>query len=457
MAVARRVCTVTFVALASSLPALPGAAAVVSERADGRALFQVQTTAAAVHVTLTQQPASSIIVASLFDDAVAYAASDFDSSGASEALAASAFPGRLVVQGPELLCSQLFSCPTSPPAYPLLADASYPRRTHDTAPASGQPVGSGPFVVTPLRAEAQARAASNSSSTEAGRVTLFDGTPASVVIGSSSADSAVHATNRRLVVTVRTTVSDVTIGGRVHITSVHSIDRIVMVDGHRPASRPTIRIGTVTVDGHNATIDERGLHVDGADGPALTQFVKQQGVSIRAVGAHRTHTRRGVRSDATAMTIDVNIPVSGVPYVPNPLPPFPPPFDPIPQLPGVNANGTYVAHLTLGAVGAAAGLGVQPSFDLGGVGSVPTAPTTTSTTTPGSAGTVEGNDLLTDLATGSGSAPPAVAPSRPPALRAFADLLSKSALEKLYAVLALGTLALFVGWRGTVFLHRRRG
>src|SRR5579862_1762214 len=84
--------------------------------------LQAVTTAAAAHFTLTQEPASSIITASLIDDAVAYAASDFDSSGGSEAQAASLFPGTLVVEGPSLFCSEVFTCPASPPAYPLLAD-----------------------------------------------------------------------------------------------------------------------------------------------------------------------------------------------------------------------------------------------------------------------------------------------------------------------------------------------
>src|SRR5205814_1426734 len=53
--------------------------------ATAAAFLEAQTTATAVHVTVTQQPASSIVTASLIDDAVAYAASDFDSGGSSEA------------------------------------------------------------------------------------------------------------------------------------------------------------------------------------------------------------------------------------------------------------------------------------------------------------------------------------------------------------------------------------
>src|SRR4051795_2628145 len=157
MTVAGRAAAVGLLGLAPLLPAADAAAADV--------FLQAQTTATAVHVSVTQQPAGSIITASLFDDAVAYAAGDYDSGGSSEALAAPAFPGRLVVQGPQLLCSEVFSCPAAPPSYPLLADASYPRRTHDRAELSGSPTGSGPFVVSPLTAEATAGNSANAAST----------------------------------------------------------------------------------------------------------------------------------------------------------------------------------------------------------------------------------------------------------------------------------------------------
>src|SRR3954463_12704920 len=186
MSVAGRVTTVGLFALA---PLLPGTAPATAD-----VFLQAQTTATAVHVTVTQQPAASIITASLFDDAVAYAAGDYDSGGSSEALAAPAFPGRLVVQGPQLLCSEVFDCPVSPPSYPLLADASYPRRPHDRATASGQPMGSGPFVVTPVSAGAAAGAAGNSGTTTGANASLLAGTPGAITIGASSASSTVAAT-----------------------------------------------------------------------------------------------------------------------------------------------------------------------------------------------------------------------------------------------------------------------
>src|SRR3954469_3333647 len=165
MTVAGRVAAVGVLGLAPLWTATDAASADV--------FLQAQTTATAVHVTVTQQPASSIITASLLDDAVAYAAADYDSGGSSEALAAPAFPGRLVVQGPQLLCSEVFDCPAAPPAYPLLADASYPRRPRDTATISGDPTGSGPFVVTPLAASATAGAGGNAGTTSGGHTSLL--------------------------------------------------------------------------------------------------------------------------------------------------------------------------------------------------------------------------------------------------------------------------------------------
>src|SRR5262249_51412470 len=60
--VIRRICT------AAAVAALPLVSGLPSAHAD--AFFQGETNATAVHVTVTQEPASSLITASLFDDAV---------------------------------------------------------------------------------------------------------------------------------------------------------------------------------------------------------------------------------------------------------------------------------------------------------------------------------------------------------------------------------------------------
>jgi hypothetical protein len=418
--------------------------------------LQAQTAATAVHVSVTQRPASSIITASLFDDAVAYAAADYDSGGSSEALAAPAFPGRLVVQGPQLLCSELFSCPTTPPAYPLLADASYPRRQHDTATASGQPTGSGPFVVTPLSATATANANNNNASTAGAKTTLLAGTAGAVTVGASAATSKVTGAGRGVQVQVTSTVSDISIAGLVHIANIAARDDISVSAGASPVDKPTITVSGVTVAGQTASIDERGIHLPGADGPSVNQRLDQAGVSVRLVGTHHADTHNGARSDATALEIDVAVPISGVPYIPNPLPTLPPPFDQVPQLPGVDANGTYVAQVTLGAVGAAAGFGVEPTLDLGGFGVVPTPRAATGSSSSSSSTASAPGSTGSQLGGGAGAvpaAPPQVAPQAS-GIRGFLDGFSSGDIETLYAVLALGVAVLFIGWRAAAVVRR---
>jgi hypothetical protein len=415
--------------------------------------FQAQTTATAVHVTITQQPAGSIITASLIDDAVAYAASDFDSSGGSDAQAAPAYPGRLVVQGPALLCSEVFPCPAPPPDYPLLAEASYPRNPTDKATLSQQPAGSGPFVVTPLTADAQAHDAGNAGDTAAGGASILAGTPVDVTVAASHSATSVHTTATTLSVHVESTVHDVDIGGLVHVNAVRAVDDITVADGKKPTDTPSITVSGVTVAGQPATIDDHGVHIAGQNGPSLSQRLDAQGISIRTVGVDKTDTATGGRSDAVGLAVDFAVPVSGVPYIPNPLPPLPPPFDQIPQLPGVNANGTYVGHVTLGSVGATGGVEQEPAFDLGGALQPTGTPGSVggSSAAGGASAPLGGNQLVRSLGVPPVQAPPAVAAPRS-GLIGFVDSLSEHALDILYAVLALGTAAMFIGWRGAVLL-----
>lgn len=443
-----RVCIVFALTAAPLLTGVPAAHA--------EAFFQVETSAAAVHVTVTQQPASSIITASLLDDAVAYAASGYDSGGSSEALAAPAFPGNLVVQGPQLLCTQLFSCPVSPPNYPLLADASYPRQRHATADLSGRPMGSGPFIVTPVSATARASANSNAARTEAGSADLLAGTAGAVSVGASSATTAVHRTGRRAVATVSATASDVSIGGLVHIASVRAVDRVTAQPGRSPIAHPTITVAGVTVAGHAATIDDRGVHVAGEGTDDLGKRIAQHGLTIRTIGTQHRRTHHGSRSQAVGLRVDVTLPVNGVPYIPNPLPPLPPPLDQIPALPGVNANGTYIAHVTIGAVGAATGVGIEPAVNIGNNATPEAGTSAGSRSATGSAAPVGGDDFVDKLATPAPASPPSIASRSPGVLQGFVDRISKEQMETLYAVLALGSLTLFIGWRAAAFVRAGR-
>ena len=436
-------------AAAGFLLALGGAATVPGPATAGPPTyyFQGETTATAVHLTLTQEPASSIITASLVDDAAAYAASAYDSTGNSEAQAAPLYPGNLVVQGPTLLCEDVFgsdpfpACPVPPPAYPLLADASYPRSKTAHAQTNQSPVGSGPFVLTPARADATATADGNDGSTAGTALSLLSGSPAAVTVGAAAAHSTLRTTVGDITVHVESTVSDVTIAGLVHIASVRAVDDITVHGTDKPIDHPAITVSGVTVAGQQASIDGDGIHVAGQDGPSLAQKIAQQGLTLRTVGVNRSDTAGTARSDATGLSIGFSVPVSGLPYIPNPLPP---PFD---AVPGVNANGNYVGTITLGAAGAVAAGQTQPGFNLGGiiapVTPIPPPPPSTPVTA----------SRVPQLTQASPPAAPPVVASRPGLFHAVLDAFS---LRDLYGALALGTVLMFFGWRAMVALRSLR-
>lgn len=407
--------------------------------------FQVQTAATGAHFTLTQEPASSIVTASLVDDATAYTATAFDASGSSEAQAASIYPGNLVVQGPSLFCSEVFTCPVTPPDYPLLADASYPRRQHAEASADQKSVGSGPLVVSPGASVASANGTGNEARTLTGGISALSGSPAAVSVGASSSLTRVTTSASAVVVHVESAASDIEVAGLLHIESVVAVDDVTLSAGARPRDVPHITVAGATVAGQPASIDETGIHVAGHNGPKLTQTLAKNGIALRTVGVDRADSTSVARSVATGLQIDMSVPVSGLPYVPNPLPA---PFD---QVPGVNANGTYVGHLTLGAAGVAAGANILPAFSLGGIS--PLSPTGGATTSAGVTG-VAAQPPLGGTVTGAATqAQPQVAP-RASGFSAVLDGFTTN-LADLYAVLALGTGVLFIGWR-TIAAARRR-
>jgi len=259
---------------------------------------------------------------------------------------------------------------------------------------------------------------------------------------SSTATSELRSTASTLTSHVESVLTDVTIGGLVHVRSIRAVDDIGLSASGRPVDRPHVEVLGVTVAGVPAQIDDAGIHVAGHNGPSLTQQVAQQGIDIRTVGVQRTDSASVARSEATGLVVTFSVPVSGLPYVPNPLPA---PFD---QVPGVNANGTYVGYVTLGAVGAVAGANAEPTFALGG--DVPLSLPPTTRTAAG--GAVADNPVL-GLPTTSGQAPQ-VSPSVT-FVHGVLDAFTTD-LAGLYAALALGTVMLFLGWRLDVALRRSR-
>lgn len=409
--------------------------------------FVASTTAAAASFQTTQQPASSIITGNLVNDSTGYTAIAFDTSSGSEAQAATLFPGNLVVQGPGLLCNEgvlPFACPVQPPNYPLLADATYPNHQHASAQTNVSSVGGGPLQADPAASTATATAKQASAQAGTGSANLLAKTPGTVTVGSQSSSSDVVTDSRSVTVTVRSHVSDIDIAGLVHIGAVTGTDTQRLVAGRKPVDQPSLTVTGVTVGGQSATVDSDGLHIAGRKGPSLLHQLTAKGITIEPVTVTRHDTSHGARSDVTGLVIVSTIPVKKAPYIPNPLSSVPP-FD---NVPGVDAKGTYISTLQLGGVGAAAAIQRQADVGLGGLGPLPVTakPPAAKGGAPASGSTVStggGSSAVAPAGGGGGRAPQVAAP----AARTETGFLDDFGLDRLYLVIALGSAAIFLGWR----------
>lgn len=427
--------------------------------------YSVATEAAGVQLVSVQNPPLGPVTNQFVQDTVGYAASSLDSGGGSSAAAATFYPGELAAQAGSLICTQFIpsgqpvQCPTTPPPYPLLADAQYPTNEQDTASANGQQVGgdSVPLLITPGIAEATAHERDNSSHTTVASGSLLTGTPAALSIGAVTSATSTTVDGKGVHVHVETTVHDITLPGRLHIDVLHAVDQLLVPEGGKPVGAPQVTIGGVTVAGHAATIDEKGVHIEGQAAPSLLQNIAQQGMDVRFGGIDKTLALGTARTAAYGLQVQFDRPINGIPYqcLASPTVPLP---DPLPnQVPcPPDANRQYTVTLNLGAVGAAViaqpgdnlsfpdfsgGLPTPGSFGVG-------AP---SFTPPGAGGTLPSVAGATGTAGTTGARPQVAArPQRGVAL--LTDDLST-----LYLALAGGAAALFLGWRAaTVLMSTRR-
>jgi hypothetical protein len=422
------------------------AAPPLAAHAKGTSYFSATTTASAIHVSFTQSPAASIITGSLVNDAAGYATSGFASGGGSQAAAAPLYPGTLVVGGPGLLCSDLFTCPVAPPPYPLLADASYPR-TPNAHVSTSEPHSLGKVLsVTPSLATAHAHTGGNAATTSTGRVSMLGGTRLDVSVGSSVATTQTTTHGSVLRVRVRSAVSDIAVGPLLRIGEVRTTDLLTLQPGHAPVDHPHVTIGHVTVAGQAASITRHGIVAAGhPTGSSLATKLVRSGIEVRSLGVNRTDHTNSARSSAGGVEIDFAAPVKGLPYIPNPLSGLPG----LDQVPGVDLKGTYLGVIQLGGAGAAGALQHQR-----GLPALPPASTTGRSPDPG-AGGHPGTAAVAAVQRPQ-AAPPSPAVAAPPSAPAtLLSGLSRISLMTLYLVLALGTAGLFLGWRGTVGYRRR--
>ena len=383
-------------------------------------VFEVLTTAVGVSADSTQRPAASIVTGGLVDSTLGYASSAVSSAGASESAAAAFYPGDLVATGPALLCSQFLPCPLTPPAYPLLAQASYPERPTGAADSSS-PVGT-------ARASAHEQSTEGSADVSSGAV---PGVPVSVGVQTTQTRAWVDAAGAH--VRSRTTLHGVAVGPLV-IASLDAADDIDVALSGRVTDRPRVALAGITVAGQAAGIDQDGVHLLGIHQGASVPALAAQGIEVRSLGIAKSDAAGAARSTAGGIRVTFTVPVRGVPAV-------------VPGVPGVNRN--YLGSLVIGGVGAAVAVGAPGGPLLSALPApAPTSlaalllpPAHTAPTAPGSASAAE--PFVSPI-----SAPRMATRSRSP--------FRQPDLALVALVLAVVPTALLGGWRATVSVRRRR-
>ncbi|MCW2544841.1 MAG: hypothetical protein JWM40_2393 [Frankiales bacterium] len=295
------------------------------------ASFDLAAVAVVARVSSTQQPAASVITADLVDVTAGFASSSLRDGGSAESLASSLYPGDLVAGGPALLCQELFPCPVTPPGYPLVADAAYP-----TQPEAAVTVG-------PITARATASALRTEARADGAAL------PTAVPVGWAAAVSATRAwvTDGTAHLVARSVLHDLTIGP-VRIAVLDSTDVVDLPVGRQPTARPAVTVTGVTVAGHQATLDQSGLHVEGQSASVTQQELAQQGLSIRLLGERSNQGVGAARVFAGALELVFTRPVSGAPTLPG--------------LPGLDR--VYVTSVLLGGTGIVGAAGGSALLDL---------------------------------------------------------------------------------------------
>jgi len=167
-----------------------GAGAGAASSSDRPDSFGGDAAAAAIEYRVDKQP-FPFPVTDPFHTWVPYAGTSIDSSGGSEGIASSVYPGQGVLGVPGLICQFAGPlCANLPnggfPKYPDWAHAQYPAHPDDSATLSQKPFpGTGPFEVSPNHVSAHA----DSDRVEATADTEKSGVTGVVTVQSSTAHS----------------------------------------------------------------------------------------------------------------------------------------------------------------------------------------------------------------------------------------------------------------------------
>jgi hypothetical protein len=339
-----------------------GAASAAASRPDS---YGGDAAAAALQFQVDKQP-FPFPVTDPFHTWVPYADTSIDSSGGSEGIASSVYPGQGVIGVPALICefaAQLCTTPAGVPSYPDFAHAQYPAHPDDSAQVSQKPFpGSGPFEVTPNKVVAHA----DRDRVEAITTTGEAGVTGVVTVQSSTAHSLQQFQGSALVLTTQAVLKGVDIGGLLHIDQIVST-ATAKIDGRKVGtSTANTTVSGATVAGQGVTIDSTGIHLANQSDNGLVKKtvnsalakLASQNITVRSLAGTKSARPRKVTAQSGGLMVVAAKTVNG------------------PALPGAGGveNGDYTIRATLGGAGVnafAAPAVPLPNFQ------VPSVPSTT--------------------------------------------------------------------------------
>ena len=377
-------------------------------------------TAASIEFRIDRNPLPIPAVTDPFHVWVPFAETSIDSSGGSEGIASTIYPGQDAIGGPNLICQ--FEPPFcaklpggAPPQYPDWAHAQYPAHPDDAAQLSQKSYpGNGAFEVTPNHAVAHA----DRNQVDATAITAGAGMPNVVTVQSASSNSHQSFVGGALVLHAESVLKGVDIGGQLHIDEIRSVST-AKIDGHKIASATAdTTISGATVAGQGVTIDSTGIHAGPAgDKGLLKQTLNSalkklagDGILVRSLGDQKTVKPRRVFAETGGLLLTWTRSVSG----PN-----------LPKVGGVE-NGDYVLTAALGGAGVRAFAGPGTSF--AGI-SIPSTPPVAAGGQPPAAPSSTGGAAVPPSTTQTGTTPsgqqPAVAGGTPKNAALPLDLTNK--------------------------------
>jgi hypothetical protein len=368
----------------------------------------------------------------LIEEDVPFARTNVGGGPVVDALAAPYFPGDIAADLGSLLAT--FGAPALPLNDPLLAESKFPtspgypsHKTFGIVPSAGTPLlpsifssvanssangGDATGTVSDL-------ALSNLSalSSVTNSVTKALGLPSAgaslIDVGNTSANNSVVLGPNAITATSTTQIGAIGIAGLINIAGLTSTASATS-DGVTGTPTATLKLGSVTVDGQSAYIDDKGVHI-ATSNPSTVGITPQQlqhsidstlaqdGISIRVLDPVLTTTGPSAKADAGGLVISLSHQID-VPFIPGE------PTIPVPALGNVGLPaGLYTAttSITFGLAQAnvsASGLSPQ----------IAVAPNTSTDTTlggdfgstlPSTLGTGFGaGSVQTLTATGAGSA-----------------------------------------------------